>query len=403
MERFIYNFIYLLMTIGENMNNRLSAILSGTPVKELDRLYASSKEYLRSLSNGSYYDEAIAALMKRGLSRREAMIFLVASGALSREFLSARQVSSADSEDKYNVHLSPVLLKNDLKEERKAPPWLPPGAGGGGFMHHIGRSGYGVAVEGPGLDLRPIARKTEIVPCMSGYVTRTHDKTPSGMIVRIVHPFGYLTLYAHLAARRVEPQVFLERDHVFAEMGNSGPRSKGIEHLHLTLFGPAYTKFFTGIEKFRTRIGPYALDPWDFSIAGMKEQDLPYQRPEDKAIDELLQRKHFEAQAYMDGLLSQFPRSEVERIYIIGNKEVEKSIEDLRRKYGRRPVDREIAFVYSRIIEDNHPFSRNDIEGILKELRRFMLIVPRLTAPIKEPGKDEFYRYLPFERVEYKA
>jgi len=312
--------------------------------------------------------------------------------------------STVEGRDKYVADIS-SLLKNDLKEKRNIPQLLMGLYGDSDkradYDQHVYR-GAGRPDSG-GLDFGPVADIPEIVPAASGHILRTVDDNPgSGMFVLVQHPFGYSTSYHHLSARYEipnRPQAKVERNNVIAVMGSSGSNARRI-HLHLSLWGPAYTKYLSGIkvqERYSTSLNLhlYNLDPEQFSIAG-KGSELPYQRLDDKLYDENSWKRHFDAQNYLKEVLNEFPKAQVE---------IKKSPSQrrLERALNIRTIDREIEFILSAISLGKYKslFSKNDEEKILKVLRGYMQEVPRLTAPIKEREKEENYQYLSNQKVTY--
>lgn len=286
------------------------------------------------------------------------------------------------------------VLKNELSVRRKEPPLLISPFDGriSRYDQHLTR--FGSASAGA-LDFDQVEKPTMIVPAVSGYVRRVMDNVPGfGMGILLLHPFGYVTLYIHLNARYAVPRLKLERTDIMAEMGKSGDRAQGITHLHFELGAPSYVKYLKGVKANLSIRGYYALDPEEFSIAG-KDSALPYQELSDGAFDDALWKKHFEAQEFLSKVVREYPRGQfVAREAPPGRR----TIAD---EHGVRDLDDEITFVYESILKDNHPFSQNYAREIFKTLRSYMLLVPRLTAPIKEPGR-ELYRPLPYKRVAYR-
>ena len=328
--------------------------------------------------------EGLESPSRRRLLRNSGIVLLgLASGY-------APALARANVEPQYLVDLN-GMLKNELKESREAPRLQISRKGlRSDFDEHLSRLDGSL----PGLDMSPVAYPTEIVPAASGYVNNIVDDYPeSGMAITVYHPFGYVTFYAHLNSRYIRYRK-VERNDITAVMGNSGTGAREITHLHFTLYGPEYTKYLSGVKVQKLPAGtnnslnPYALDPEEFSISG-KGKELPYQRLDDKTYDELLWKRHFEAEKYLEGVLKEFPKDEV--------KVTPRTF--LENKFRVRSIDREIEFIYSAILAGKHPFSANDKEKVLKMLQAYMREVPRLTAPIKELERADNYHYINKEPV----
>lgn len=212
------------------------------------------------------------------------------------------------------------------------------------------------------------------------------------MVIMVYHPFGYITQYLHLKSRFVDAGEKVNRNDVIAIMGDSGANARGKVHLHLNLYGPAYSKYLKGI-KINSRNTDHGLDPEEFSIIG-KGEELVYQRIDDKLYDENLWKKHFTAQSELGQILAVLPAQDLQKIKEDTNKRKLDAERRLEMKYGIRAIDREIEFLYTAIIKGDYKslFSKNDEEKILNILQVYMSIVPRLTAPIKEPGGTGYHR-----------
>ncbi len=299
----------------------------------------------------------------------------------------APALTHANVEPQYLVDLDSAL-KNELKESRAAPQLL---SGLGGkrfdFNQHTNRP-IGLPSTG-GLDFNPVSYTTEIVPAVSGYVITIRDDHPvSGMLLTLFHPFGYTANYAHLDSRYIRFGK-VERNDIMAVMGRSGSgATAGRVHLHFTLIGPAYTKYLSGVKVQKISGDNDVLDPEEFSISG-KGKELPYQRLSDREFDDALWKKHFEAEKYLEGVLREFPKNQVQI-------SPRKFLEDT---FHIRGIDREIDFIYSAILSGKHPFSKNDEEKVLRTLHEYMRQVPRLTAPIKELEREGDYNYINKEPV----
>lgn len=318
-------------------------------------------------------------------------------------------IASFQSDPRYKDYIADLnpVLKNELKVKRDSQNLISVfGPGGGGrradYSQHLRRL---VVRPWPGLDIAPIGDPTEIVPAASGYVYNIipDNEFGGGMILQIMHPFGYRSNYLHLDARYVDKRIEVKRRDVIADMGATGEGAVGITHLHFNIVGPEYSKFLKGVEMYHNVVGEFIPDPEDFSIAG-KGSKLPYQRQEDKSYDEALWKMHFDAQKYMEPVMREFPKGQVKVKSDLAKQRLveEFGIRKLEEEFGIRAIDKDIEFTVSSILDGKHPFSKGGAEKIVAQLSTYMQRVPRLTAPIKEPARANDYNYLPFEKIPYK-
>lgn len=294
----------------------------------------------------------------------------------------------------HRVNLSNVL-KNELAAKREEPPLLVSPFDGkiSDFAQHLDRR---PSDDMPGLDFAVVtkSRTTEIVPAAGSYTLWFAPDAAggAGMVIRLLGPFGYAISYQHLNAGYFMGRTKIDRNYIIGEMGKSGRNARDIIHLHLTLFGPAYSPYLRGIYVHTTSDGLYILDPEEFSISG-KGTRLPYQKLDDLRYDEILWQEHLKAQKFLEEVLRTFPRN----IITIEKTPAEQRLEEER---GFRAIDKEIRFIYKSILEGKHWLTRNDADRVLGKLRELMQMVPRLTAPIREPD-GVGYRALPFRKLIY--
>jgi hypothetical protein len=272
---------------------------------------------------------------------------------------------------------------------RGFPPYLD--VGSSSFPDHVRRPELSLG----GIDYGPVAVRedTLVAPAAAGTVIKAVDnQTYGGMGITVGHGLGWKTDYAHLQARYVGYRERLERRDVFAVMGATGlGASRGglgvARHLHLTLYGPAWTPLYAGASlQTHPRTRPtwrYVLDPEEFSLAG-RNSYLPYSRGDDASHDTAFLALHADAVRAVDVLL--------DRLGYAAAAEAK-----LRTRFERETqfdyeIDQRLWFVWTRLGGDAHPFSATEVGEHRATLLRFMSATPRFTAPIVEPGRRAEYR-----------
>jgi hypothetical protein len=260
------------------------------------------------------------------------------------------------------------------------------------FPDHVRRHEYALG----GIDYGPVGINEDsyICPVAAGFVIGTHDHAPSaGMFLTIAHGLGWKTQYAHLQARFVGFRDRVERRDIVAVMGASGQGATrggvGVaRHLHLTLWGPAWSPLFAGASRQDHAKSPsgwrYVLDPEEFSLGG-RNTYLPYSRAEDAPVhDTAFAAVHEEAVRVADDLLDRM--RDMDAIRVKRRKEFE---EQMQFDYD---VDQRIWFLWQRLDGGPHPFAPDEAHAHRATLLRFMRAVPRFTAPIVEPARRTEYR-----------
>jgi hypothetical protein len=248
-----------------------------------------------------------------------------------------------------------------------------------------------------------VAAETFICPAAGGVVYDQADAGSfTGMYLLVVHGLGWKTLYAHLSARYVSVGDRVERCGVMAIMGRSGKGATrpGVmaTHLHLTLFGPRCAARYQDVAVQVLNVPPapvlkYALDPEEFSLAG-KSTPLPYPREEDARHDVAFLATHLSAVAECDALLRSLGDREAEMVWLRDASETAAGFDD--------KVDDRLWYLWRRLETNAHPFGPRQAAAYQARLAGFMLTVPRLTAPIVQPGREHEYRLLrprPLQRV----
>jgi len=277
---------------------------------------------------------------------------------------------------------------------RAQPPLLGSGAT---FLNHINR-GAGSGVNLGGVDYAPLPGETEVEVCpvAAGVVINSIERSFSGgTFVTVAHGLGWKTEYYHLERRLAGYRDRVARRDVVALMGSSGwGAARGamgvVVHTHLTLWGPAYTPLFGGVLAQDWPQGSrgyqHPLDPEQFSVGG-RHSALLYSRAEDAALDERFLAAHLEAVVLADGVLDR-----------IGDAEAIKSKERTRaeREVGFDfHLDQRLWSIWQRLANGQHPFTPSETESYRARLATVMSTVPRLTAPIVEPGRRAEYRRPP--------
>ncbi len=255
------------------------------------------------------------------------------------------------------------------------------------FAGHVTRragSGYTLG----GIDYGPLPghHDTEVCAVAAGVVIGSTDHSGSGGVrLTIGHGLGWKTEYNHLKLRLATYRQRVRRGERIAVMGASGTGASRVEiggpavHLHLTLWGPAWTPLYDGIEvqnwPGRSPGFTSVLDPEDFSIAGAGRK-LPYARPGDEALDNSFLGLHAEAVKFCDDLLDRLSDGEAAR-----TRARERWEQETRFEYQ---VDRRIWFLWQRLEQGSHPFTPAQVVDYRAIVSKFMQAVPRLTAPVLE-------------------
>jgi hypothetical protein len=303
------------------------------------------------------------------------------------------QACVSDVDTKRLIDLRPKLLK-DAPGSRGHPPYLSLAthAGTPTFAGHK-REGPGRGRAGIDYGLLPGEAETEICPVAAGVVIASRDaEGGAGMVLYVAHGLGWKSEYAHLKARFVRYRDHVNRRELIALMGASGSGATrgGIgvaHHLHLSLFGPAFTPLLTGVDVQHwptARPGwQYVLDPEEFSVGG-RDSFLLFSRSEDfLAHDFSFRDTHGAAVDFCDRLLSRLGDAEALKAMSRERWETETAF-----AYN---VDQRIWFLWQRLDTGPHPFSPSEVEEYRATLQRFMGTVPRLTAPIVEPARRNEY------------
>lgn len=263
--------------------------------------------------------------------------------------------------------------------------------GSSSFPDHVRRPELSLG----GIDYGPVAvgGDTYIAPAAGGTVIRAADnETYGGMAVMVAHGLGWKTDYAHLKARYIGDREHIERRDVMAIMGASGlGASRGglgvARHLHLTLYGPAWTPLYAGVtlQTLTTENASWrhVLDPEEFSLAG-RNSYLPYSRDGDHEHDAAFLALHADAVRVVDGLLDRLGDATAAQAKARTRFERETGFD-----YA---VDQRLWFVWNRLGGESHPFTAAQVDEHRAALRRFMSATPRLTSPIVEPARRAEYR-----------
>jgi murein DD-endopeptidase MepM/ murein hydrolase activator NlpD len=263
--------------------------------------------------------------------------------------------------------------------------------GSSSFPDHVRRAELSLG----GIDYGPaaIGADTEVAPAAAGTVIKAVDnETYGGMAITIAHGLGWKTDYAHLQARYIGYRERVERRDLIAIMGASGlGASRGglgvARHLHLTLYGPAWTPLYAGVNLQKlTAERPswrHVLDPEEFSLGG-RNSYLPYSRAGDASHDTSFLALHADAVRVVDRLLDRLGDAAAAQAKLRTPLE-----RDARFDYD---VDQRLWFVWNRLGGETHPFSATEAGEHRAALLRFMSVTPRFTSPIVEPARRAEYR-----------
>jgi len=131
--------------------------------------------------------------------------------------------------------LNPTL-EATLDREEVLPLGMPMQGGGLAITSLFGSRpnpfGYGREVHN-GIDFVD-AYGSPVYATAPGLVTSADLEGGYGLVVVISHSYGYSTLYAHLSAVAVKPEIRVKRGQLIGYLGNSG-RSTG-PHLHYSIY-----------------------------------------------------------------------------------------------------------------------------------------------------------------------
>jgi murein DD-endopeptidase MepM/ murein hydrolase activator NlpD len=278
---------------------------------------------------------------------------------------------------------------------RGAAALLPYNATFVGHLRRIGGDSSGIGAAGIDYAPYPGAPQTLICPAAAGVVIGHRDSlNVSGMTLTIAHGLGWKTEYAHLQARFVGYGTGrVDRGDIIAIMGASGTgATRGgtqgpLYHVHLNLYGPAYTPLYRDfvVQPWpqRPRGYQYLVDAEDFSLAG-RATALRYRRPEDDDLDRRFLRAHDAAVQYCDDLLDRLGDAEA-----AAARERDQWERATQLAYN---VDLRIWLLWQRLGGTRHPFDAGQVARHRTALLEFITTMPRLTAPIVEGSRAAEYR-----------
>lgn len=255
------------------------------------------------------------------------------------------------------------------------------------FAGHVTRPAGGGYTLG-GIDYGPLPghADTDVCAVAAGVVIGSTDHSGSGGVrLTVAHGLGWKTDYNHLKLRVATYRQRVRRGERIAVMGASGTGASRVEiggtavHLHLTLWGPAWTPLYDGIAVQKWPSGnagfTSVLDPEDFSLAGAGRR-LPYTRGGDEVLDHAFLGLHAEAVTFCDDLLDRLGDAEAARA-----RARERWEQDTRFEYH---VDRRLLFLWQRLEQGLHPFTPAQVLDYRAVAAKFMQAVPRFTAPVLE-------------------
>lgn len=292
------------------------------------------------------------------------------------------------------IDIAPRLTP--LASGRRYAPYLPQSAS---FLDHMNRMGGGASGVGlAGIDYAPIPNEatTLICPAARGIVIGHRDaQTMSGMTVTLGHGLGWKTEYAHLEARYVGYRSgWVDRRDVIAVMGAAGlGANRGglgpIRHLHLNLWGPAWTSLLSGvlIQEWPKSLSGFRhlVDPEELSLMG-KSKSLAYSERSDVAADDRFLSVHAEAVRFTDLMLDRLDDAEARAAKARDRWETELGFDF--------NVDQRIWHAWHRLESGRHPFAADEAAADRANLLEFMLTAPRLTAPVVDAPRTADYRKL---------
>jgi murein DD-endopeptidase MepM/ murein hydrolase activator NlpD len=257
------------------------------------------------------------------------------------------------------------------------------------FQGHVSRPAAGGVTAG-GIDYAPLPGHdpTAVCPVAAGVVIASSPHSGyCGVRLVVGHGLGWKSEYCHLQSRGARYGDPVRRGQSIALMGASGTGASRVEiggpvvHLHLALWGPAWTPLYEGIDVQRStnQAGPFAfrLDPEQFSVAGI-DTLLPYTRATDRTMDDRFLAVHAQAVRRCDELLDQLGDAEA-----AGVKARDRFEQETRFDYN---VDQRLWYLWQRLERGAHAFGAEPARDHRAALLSFMETLPRLTSPLVERG-----------------
>jgi murein DD-endopeptidase MepM/ murein hydrolase activator NlpD len=286
------------------------------------------------------------------------------------------------------IPLRPRLAPLAGAARRPAPPLLAIGSSTyATFAGHVNRPAAGGVTAG-GVDYAPLPgdAPTEVCAVARGVVIASSPHSGyCGVLLNVGHGLGWKSGYCHLRSRLATYRGWVGRGEPIALMGATGTGASRVEiggpvvHLHLTLWGPAWTPLYDGIDvqQFSNPDAGFAyrLDPEQFSVAGIGTL-LPYVRPGDDGLDDKFLTLHDEAVRRCDALLARLGDAEALQIRTRNQWEVETKFD--------YHVDQRIWYLWQRLGRGAHSLSPAEAAENRAALRAYMEVVPRFTAPLVE-------------------